>query len=378
MRRVQVGAAVVALLVAACSVDGGPTGVDDIAPPRAVEATYYAGAVTVTWELASGWDGEGFRLYGRRSTDANYYLVAEVTSCSDGVCSYTDANVQAGRSYDYYVAAVDSRLGSEAASAQSVRVSVPQPTPPPVPGQLAVVALDHANYVRWSDAARSASDFSFYRLYLKAANGTSYVLGETDSEGFLDLLAENGLTYSYYVSAVDEDGHESVGSATVKGTPRPDYQAEWMYDWFDLPASSGFRFRKSDQENPIVSGSDAAQHFRLETDADGWWLVPGPNADVYPNSWATTALKCGPAADADCTDVSRAPTSGYVHEDIGLEPQSSYVLRVRGDDGQNHYGVIRVTMLGSDQGGDALMIFDWAYQLQAGSPDLAPRAAPVR
>ena len=378
MKRGQVGAALAALLMGACSVDGGSTGVNDVAPPRAVEASYHAGAVTVTWELAPDWDGEGFRVYGRRSTDAAYDLVAEVTSCANGVCTYTDTNVQPGRSYDYYVAAVDLRSGAEAASDDAIRVSIPQPTPPPVPGQLAVVALDHANYVHWSDGARNASDFSFYRVYLKAANGTSYVLGETDSEGFLDLLAENGLSYTYFVSAVDEDGHESAGSVAAKGTPRPDYQAEWMYDWFDRPASSGFRFRTSDQDNPIVSGSDAARHFRLETDADGWWLVPGTNTDIYPSSWTTTALKCGPAADAECTDVSRAPTAGYVHDDIGLEPQSSYVLRVRGDDGQSHYGVIRVTMLGSDQNGDALMIFDWAYQLQAGSPDLAPRPAPAR
>ena len=42
---------------------------------------------------------------------------------------------------------------------------------------------------------------------------------------------------------------------------------------------------------------------------------------------------------------------------------------VIGDDGQIHYGVIRVEMLGFDQN-DAIMIFDWAYQLQAGNPEL--------
>jgi len=32
--------------------------------------------------------------------------------------------------------------------------------------------------------------------------------------------------------------------------------------------------------------------------------------------------------------------------------------------------VIRVDLLGYDQDDDALMIFDWAYQVQAGNPDL--------
>ena len=54
------------------------------------------------------------------------------------------------------------------------------------------------------------------------------------------------------------------------------------------------------------------------------------------------------------------------------------MLRVRGDDGQSHYAAIRVTLLGSDQAGLGIMIFDWAYQLQAGSPELAPRPTPAR
>jgi hypothetical protein len=101
-------------------------------------------------------------------------------------------------------------------------------------------------------------------------------------------------------------------------------------------------------------------------------LVPGPGTEVYPTEFVTTALKCGVAADALCVDVPRAPTSGYVAQDVSLLPQSSYVLRVRGDDGMSHYGVIRIELLGFDQDDNALMIFDWAYQLQANNPDLTP------
>src|SRR5690606_35310334 len=112
-----------------------------------------AGAVTVSWELGPRWDGESFRVYAKRTTDAQYYLVAEVTSCAQGVCSYTDANVQPGRSYDYYVASV-SRSGDETASASAIRVDVPSASPPPVPGGVTAIALDHANYVTWGDEAR--------------------------------------------------------------------------------------------------------------------------------------------------------------------------------------------------------------------------------
>ncbi|MGB1780144.1 MAG: hypothetical protein ACPHQP_11365, partial [Longimicrobiales bacterium] len=86
----------------------------------------------------------------------------------------------------------------------------------------------------------------------------------------------------------------------------------------------------------------------------------------------TTALKCGVAADADCVDLASAPMSGYGTQDVQVSTQESYVLRVIGDDQQIHYGVIRIDLLGFDQNNDALMIFDWAYQLQPGNPNLAP------
>jgi hypothetical protein len=369
MTRRWLGSAAALLLLVGCE-----TTLDSDIPgaPRDVEASYYAGAVTVSWELAPDWDGETFRIYAKRASDAQYYLVAEVTSCAQGLCSYTDANVEAGRSYDYYVAAV-SDTGDEAASASAVRVDVPSPTPPPNPGAVTVVALDDANYLHWDDNARNANDFSHYRVWLRAANGSEFILGETDSEGFLDRLAENGLTYSYFVTAMDEGGHESAGSPVVRGTPRPDYTGEWLYDYFDVPSESGFRFRASDRDEPVMSGNDASRHFRFETDADGWWLVPNTNTEIHQDSWATTALKCGPQADPDCTDVSVAPTTGYLRQDIQAIPQSTYVLRVRGDDGQSHYGAIRIVMLGEDQNGDGIMIFDWAYQLQAGNVELAPQ-----
>ena len=104
---------------------------------------------------------------------------------------------------------------------------------------------------------------------------------------------------------------------------------------------------------------------------DGWWLVPNvATASIYQTGFVTTALKCGVAADDGCIDVPVAPLTGFQATDVNISPQESYVLRVVGDDGQLHYGVIRVVLLGFDQNDDAIMIFDWAYQLQGGNPQL--------
>ena len=345
--------------------DGGP------AAPRNLNVSYYAGAVSVTWELGPGWDGEAFRVYGKRASDADYFLIAEVTNCAGGFCSYSDVNVVAGQTYDYYVAAVDG-AGYEAASSEALRIDVPLRDPPPTPGGVGVVALDAANFVYWDAAARAAADFGFYRVYL-FDQGESYLLGETDSEGFLDLLTPNGSTFTYFVTSVDDQGHESQGSFAAEGTPRPDFHGEVVYDFFAQPSRSGFAFQESESTDPIVDGASSSRHFRLETDAQGWWLVPGPGVSIYPTGFETTALKCGPAADASCVSLDVAPNSGYQSNDVGLFTQTTYVFRIPAAGG-TRVAAVRVELLGFDQNGDPLMIFDWAYQLQVGNPNLAPRA----
>ena len=347
------------------------------APPENLAAWYYDEAVYVTWELAPAWDEDAFRVYAKRISDAGYYLIAEVTNCSAGLCSYNDVNIVSNVTYEYYVAAV-SPGGLETASEWAVEVYVPVADPPPDPGDVEVIALDDANFIRWANNARNAEDFSFYRIYLTDSGGDDFILGETDSEGFLDLLAVNGESYSYFVASVDDQGHESFGSQLVTGTPRPDYHGEWIYAYEDVPTQAGFRFSQDEMTYPILDGASPDRHFRVETDADGWWLVPGPGSEVYDGYFETTALKCGVGADSDCVALDQAPLTGYTNLDMPLYPQATYVLRVTGDDGLAHYGAIRVTLLGFDQDDAAIMIFDWAYQLQAGNPDLAPKKAAGR
>lgn len=371
MRRAALVGLLLAVSVGACNNDEVVLVGDAPAAPRALFASYYAGAVTVEWELAPAWDGETFRVYSRRITDSSYFMIADVTSCSGGLCSYVDWNVVTGETYEYYVAAWDAASGIETATASTVEVLIPSQVPPPVPDAPAVIALDGANYFTWGIDARNASDFSHYKVYQDAGT-TSYLLGETDSEGFLDLLAANGSTYEYFVTSVDTDGHESAGSASAAGTPRPDFTGEWLYDHFDDPTASGFRFPDDESTYPIVAGTDATRDFRVETDAGGaWWLVPNTDVYVYPTGFVTTALKCGVGADAGCTDVPVAPSSGYGTADVELVPQTSYVVRV-GTGASAYYGVIRVAFQGFDQNGDAIMIFDWAFQLQEGNRNLTP------
>ena len=356
------------LAVAACETPGptGPGG--GPSAPRNFDAYYYDRAVHLDWDLPSAWDGEVFRVWGKRKSDSQYFLIAEVTSCADGSCSYTDRNVVPEVTYVYYVSAVDA-FGGEAPSDEAIEVRVPRPTPPPAPDELDVIPLDASVYVTWSAASRDAEDFSFYRVYLEGGDGSVFLLGETDSEGFLDLRVDNGSTYGYFVTAVDDEGHESEGSELVEGTPRPDFHGELLYAHEDRPDASGFRFLESGEDDPIVSGNDQSRHFRIEFDEVDWWLEPGPGVQVANETYFTTALRCGPGADPGCVDVRWAPESGYGSVGVALVPENAYVLRVPAGGGQWRYGLLRVSHLGFAQDG-AVAIFDWAFQLQPGNPSL--------
>jgi hypothetical protein len=361
-------------LVVACEdmvTGGGNWTGDGPPPPLALQASYWNGGVDLSWELHPQWQDETFRVYSRRAGTSSYTLVAEVSSCGAGVCGYRDLNVLPGRTYEYYVASVDVQTAVETASDVAVEVDVPQASPPPAPGDLRGIALDGAVYLAWDDRSRDASDFGYYRIYLEGGDGNTLLLGETDSEGFLDLLVENGNSYAYFVTAIDNQGHESQGSALALATPRPDYHGEFLYAFEDQPSLSGFRFPDSEATNPVLPGTSGDRDFRLEVDTNGWWLVPAPGVEVHQTAIPTSALRCGPAADAGCTDVSVAPSSNWGPADIGLDAGYSYVLRMPAGNGEWYYGVVRMTHVGWAQDG-AIAIFDWAFQLQPGNPNLSP------
>lgn len=327
-------------------------------------------SVQLTWLPPSDWDDEVFRVYGKRTGGANYSLIATVTSCTQAGCVYTDRNVQHGQQYTYYVAAVDEAGGGETASEFAENITVPALNRPAAPTAGTPVGLDDAVYLRWTDTNNAAA-VARYMVYLTQLQGQAelYRVGDTDGRGFLDEQAQNGSEYGYRVAAVDTLGHVSSLSAQMTAVPRPDFTGELIYAHASNATQSGFRFVSSESQDPVVAGTSASAHFRLETSAGGWRIVPLNGAQVVEFG-RTTAITCGPGADAECRAATVAPTSGYTSSAIAVMPEFSYVFRVPGAAGQVHHGVVRVQLLGSDQSGRNLMIFDWSYQTKPNDPRL--------
>jgi hypothetical protein len=391
MRRAMIGrtgrmwAATAAVLVMGASCDGrdpilGPGGSD--LQPRDFDARYewvlhgweagglepigHAGVI-LTWTLPSGWDRDPFRVYARRAGSGDYIAISTITSCADGLCSYTDINVTPGQSYDYFVATVDEARDEEYSSA-AIRVDVPSAGLPQTPAAPTVVALDGALYLTWPSTGAER-----YRVFLERIdNEDDFIeVGETDGTAFLDGRAENGIEYGYRIAAIDEIGQFSDRSAIGAGVPRPDYSAEFVYAFEDNDAASGFRFEDSETVDPVLSGTSTQAQWRLETVGGTLSIVPRGETLVTAGIF-TSALTCGPSADFDCEAITTAPAAAsFGSGPVTVYSGNTYVFRVRGDDGALHYAKIRVQGTAVDAAGDRMVVFDWAYQLLPNDPNLS-------
>jgi hypothetical protein len=317
--------------------------------------------VDLTWDPPATWNQEPFRVYGRRLGTSSFFLIATVTSCTVD---------------EYYVATTNEDTNEEAATDFREQVTVPAANVPATPLADSATALDNAAFVRWRDGGNGQNLWK-YQVYLTRIDGQSYLyaMGETDSPGFVDLRATNGHVYGYRVAAVDTMEHVSALSPEITVAPRPDYSGELVYTFQTDAAHSGFRFQADEAGDPIVAGTATNAQWRLERDAGGWKIVPLNGTGVVAYGGRTTALACGPGADAGCVAATRAPTAGYSTAAIPVNPEFSYIFRVTGSDGQIHFGVIRASILGSDGSGHDLMIFDWAYQTLANEPRLSRTGA---
>ncbi len=329
-------------------------------------------AVVVSWELPPGWDGEVFRVYGRRAGQSDYTLVATVTSCSRDGCRYMDVNVQPGSTYEYFVTAVDERLNRESDGSAADRVTVPAASTPQAPAMPAAVALDGAVFLHWEPTGAER-----YRVLLESDDPEHpFDVGETDGSGYLDTRTVNGERFRYRLAAVDTTGRVSALSPAVEAIPRPDYQAELIYAFADSAARSGFRFVSSDADDPILSGASSGAQLRLEV-VDGVLSLVPLGQTAITSGVLTTALACGPGSDPGCFSIDGADDADapddFSSEPVGVAAELTYLVRVRDAAGQSHYGKIRVALEGSDQAGRDLVVFDWAYQLIPDEPSLNRR-----
>jgi hypothetical protein len=328
---------------------------------------YEPEGIVLTWDAPNDSRIASFVVYSRGSTGAGWSRRAETTSYS-----FHDTGLP---HLQYFVASMDD-YGNE--SAASNVVTVDERNRLTSPASLTSTSLDRAVQLAWSANARLADPdgFDYYRVYsttysldANVCAAAYWVLeGTTISEDFLVSGLPNGAARCFAVSAVSRDGHESLWSELRADTPRPDARNEFLYARQANASLSGFRFEDpaSGALGIVLAGDRTDLDFRIERASDGTLYIEPVRSDVVMALYSTEPVE-------DLTSIDIAPVrSAFSRTSWEAVAGYAYVFEMRLADGL-HYGALRVTHVGADY-----VIFDWAYQTDAGNPELVVMQMPPK
>jgi hypothetical protein len=234
----------------------------------------------------------------------------------------------------------------------------PDHTPPSVPKGFYSITGDKAVWLFWEE--NDEDDFMEYRVYRKVEGETYYKrIAIPNKAEYVDRKVNNGVTYYYAVSAVDEDDNESDLSDVIYDTPRPEGSGKIIQDYHQFPQTSGYDFSKEE----VVSYEDKDADIYLDYD-DYYKVYFLCVRDKY-----TDIQDFGYTDDLD--DVNVSPEKGW--SELGwveVIAGHSYIIWTR----DNHFAKLRVEGFVRCYDSRCYGIaFDWAYQVDPGNPELAPR-----
>ena len=328
-----------------------------------------AGILLVWDDLPSAYSAAlaSYRVYSRTSTSGSFVPRGETSSNTfhdNGVpnlqYAVTAVDVNGGESDFSNVITVDERLRLQA------------------PDTLGSISLNQAIHLGWADNAAQDATFKWYRVYSAGYNldaglcGTWSLEGETVSNEFLATLLANGAPRCFEVSAISQQGYESLWSPLRVDTPRPDARNVLVYAFEQQPTQSGFRFWNDANSNGLADpGELGLVQDGSRTDIDFWvhrasdstlWIVPefaGDSMQLY-----------GTQPVADLTSIDFAPAGGYTRNMYQAVPGYGYVFQ-RNEAGAYHYAALRVTAVTRQY-----VIFDWSVQTDPGNGELVVRKGP--
>lgn len=354
------------LAAAACDVGVAPPVTDPDAPTDLTYQLIPSGdpgaplGIVLQWTPPRSGRALTYDVYSRLSNRDEFALRATTTSPS-----FHDSGLP---QLDYYVQAVD-QDGQDLGASDVVTVD--ERNRLPAPHSLVSVTLNRGAELSWDPNAYAAApeQFDFYRVYstswevVHGCNVSGWALeGTTVSDGFVSRNLPNGETRCFAVSTISRDGHESLWSNVREDTPRYDARSVVLDASDKHAATSGFVFATSAGAfGTVASDTSAAADVVLVRNSDGTLSFKARRADVRIAPY-------GVAPVSELTTIDRAPSIGYV-ESVRALAGYGCVVRVQYADGV-HYAAIRIVHVAADY-----VLFDFAYQSQAGSMELL-RAAP--
>jgi fibronectin type 3 domain-containing protein len=189
-------------------------------PPVDLRATAGDGSVQLDWSAPADNGGSPVTKYNiyRGTTSGQLAFLAQVPP----VTSYLDTTVTNGVKYFYHVTAVNS-AGEGPPSNEVSATPMPTATAPDPPANLVAIVGDARVSLSWqlpgSDGGSPITNYKIYRG--TSPNGESWLATVgADVFSYTDTPVTNGVTYYYYVTAVNVIG-ESGRSNEVSATPVP-------------------------------------------------------------------------------------------------------------------------------------------------------------
>lgn len=237
---------------------------------------------------------------------------------------------------------------------ERVYVVRPDTTSPSIPKGVYSITADKAVWLFWEE--NDEKDLAGYRIYRKTDSQSNkyYYLATVDTSAYIDYNVKNGKTYWYGVTAFDDDGNESDLSLVIPDTPRPEGFGWVMYDRFYKPSLSGFDFSGPE----VLDWQDYSTDIYLEYDVDleTFFLCVADSFTDIQDFGYTDHLD----------DVDWSPSEGWSKVGwVEVIQGHSYIIWTSDD----HYAKLRVEEIV----GDTKIYFDWAYQIDPGNQELAPR-----
>lgn len=162
----------------------------------------------------------GYNVYRKVAAAEDAEKEEEFTQLNKGAILqeyYEDNDTGIDGEYSYYVTAASSKtIESDPSNTASVKVS--DIFPPEPPQNLVVFKHKNHLFLTWEKVAEK--DISHYKIYKKSSqakdNEFKALAGKIDDNYYKDTKVAKDVTYSYYVTAVDDKGNESGKSNIVK------------------------------------------------------------------------------------------------------------------------------------------------------------------
>ncbi len=190
--------------------------------PTNLTVTVSDGLVTLNWEAPQNDGGSDITEYQIFRSDGVTSTLSLYSDVSHDTTVYNDLGVENGVSYIYRVRAVN----SEGGSSYSNQVIGTPCTLPDAP-DLKASGRDKSVVLEWDEPDNGGAAIIEYKVYRKNETGMWLLIGTVNGTEtkYTDTGLENGVEYSYYVTAVNPSG-EGPESGMVSATANPDNT--WM------------------------------------------------------------------------------------------------------------------------------------------------------